>query len=171
MIKFKHNLTGQEFTLGEQFEYSYFNKETNTKVDYSKTLTPQFALELVALGVLTEIEVKPKITLKDAFEMVERELHLIDMTYDQLYDVNPYFAYQTLLRAVAILLDEQYGDYISDAKELYFIDIFHKKILPADDFMRNHPKVCSLFRSVEDAQYAIDLTKDYINDVNEWISE
>lgn len=171
MIKFKHNLTGQEFTLGEQFEYSYFNKETNTKVDYSKTLTPQFALELVALGVLTEIEIKPKVTLKDAFEMIERELYLNDMIYDQLYDVNPYFAYQTLLRAVAILLDEQYEDYISDAKELYFIDIFHKKIMPADDFMRKHPKVCSLFRSVEDAQYAIDLTKDYINDVNEWIGE
>lgn len=171
MIKFRHNLTGQIFTIGQQFDYSYFNKELNIKVDYSKTLTPQLAFELVALGVFTEIEVKPKITLKDAFEMVESDLHLIDITYDQLYDVNPYFAYQTLLKAVAVLLDEGYDNYISDAKELYFIDIFHKKILPADDFMRKHPKVCSLFRSVEDAQYAIDLTKDYINNVNEWVSE
>lgn len=73
-----------------------------------------------------------------------------------------------ILKATAIILDKQYIDHISKAKEIYSIDTNDGSIYMLDDINEISWQITAAFRSKEDAELAIvilkGLTDYYFND-------
>lgn len=89
----------------------------------------------------------------------------MDKYLRKLYSINKGAAFSTILREVAIALDEKYEDHISNSNEIFVVNITSGNISKADKTKIKNYKFFAAFRSMEDARFACHVMKYFLRDM------
>lgn len=82
-----------------------------------------------------------------------------------LADINPAAWFNTVLREVAVILDEEYEDHIENSPEIYVISMFDGRITKANKAHIKNYRNFAAFRSVEDARIACRFLKGSLKEL------
>ena len=82
-----------------------------------------------------------------------------------LDELHPAAAFTVVLREIAIHLDLQYPDHISNSPEIYVISLFDGRISKANKAHIRSYKNFAAFRSIEDAKTACYITRDILKEM------
>lgn len=127
------------------------------------TITEENIPELISKEVLKKIH---KLDGSEIYEKIERKFseympsdHLgIFLTLHCIY---PGSAAGIFLKEIAIELDKNYDDHISQSPRIFTISAFNGDIFEVDkSHIRNYRNFAA-FRTIEDAQYARDILESY----------
>ena len=80
-------------------------------------------------------------------------------------EVHPSASVQMILKEIAMLLDEKYSGHISNANELYVISLADGAIHPVKRENIKSFRNIAIFRTVEDAEYAIQILDKKLTDL------
>lgn len=82
-----------------------------------------------------------------------------------LAELNPAAWFNTVLREVAIILDEQYKDHIENSPEIYVISLLDGRITKANKAHIKNYRNFAAFRTIEDARIACRFFKESLKDM------
>lgn len=131
------------------------------------TITEENIPELISKGVLKKIH---KLDVSRIYEKIDRKFseympsdHLgIFLTLHCIY---PGSAAGIFLKEIAIELDKNYDDHISQSPRIFTISAFNGDIFEVDkSHIRNYRNFAA-FRTIEDAQYARDILESYFGKI------
>ena len=131
------------------------------------TITEENIPELISKEVLKKIH---KLDVSEIYEKIDRKFseympsdHLgIFLT---LHCVYPGSAAGIFLKEIAIELDKNYDDHISQSPRIFTISAFNGDIFEVDkSHIRNYRNFAA-FRTIEDAQYARDILESYFGKI------
>ena len=131
------------------------------------TITEENIPELISKEVLKKIH---KLDVSEIYEKIDRKFseympsdHLgIFLTLHCIY---PGSAAGIFLKEIAIELDKNYDDHISQSPRIFTISAFNGDIFEVDkSHIRNYRNFAA-FRTIEDAQYARDILESYFDKI------
>lgn len=131
------------------------------------TITEENIPELISKGVLKKIH---KLDVSGIYEKIDRKFseympsdHLgIFLTLHCIY---PGSAAGIFLKEIAVELDKNYDDHISQSPRIFAISAFNGDIFEVDkSHIRNYRNFAA-FRTIEDAQYARDILESYFGKI------
>lgn len=131
------------------------------------TITEENIPELISKEVLKKIH---KLDASEIYEKIDRKFseympsdHLgIFLTLHCIY---PGSAAGIFLKEIAIELDKNYDDHISQSPRIFTISAFNGDIFEVDkSHIRNYRNFAA-FRTIEDAQYARDILESYFGKI------
>lgn len=131
------------------------------------TITEENIPELISKEVLKKIH---KLDVSEIYEKIDRKFseympsdHLgIFLTLHCIY---PGSAAGIFLKEIAIELDKNYDDHISQSPRIFTISAFNGDIFEVDkSHIRNYRNFAA-FRTIEDAQYARDILESYFGKI------
>lgn len=131
------------------------------------TITEENIPELISKGVLKKIH---KLDVSEIYEKIDRKFseympsdHLgIFLTLHCIY---PGSAAGIFLKEIAVELDKNYDDHISQSPRIFAISAFNGDIFEVDkSHIRNYRNFAA-FRTIEDAQYARDILESYFGKI------
>lgn len=177
MRRFKLVKTGTEYNLGDTLVFQYANTCKGEKCTLVKTLTENEACNLMALGVLEEIEPKkceklqmtPSELSMNVWEYIENDY--MDQTVNELADYDPFLAFKLVLKIAAIIIDAKYKEHITDNDTLYFYDIASRAAHKASEFDIKFYKSLALFRTKEECELAVKALEEMENDAWEYLTK
>lgn len=163
MKKYFNAKTGSEVFLNKPYEISI--KEDGYVTSFkTNQLTEPMAEMLVSNGVLTnqcpnkihtefdyyvaKLAKKLNITIENCCSML-----------DSLLSYAPATVFSLLAKQIALELDTKYEGHIGKSKELFAIELTTGYIVPIKITESSHLKNIALFRSVDDALFAINVLK------------
>lgn len=163
MKKYFDSKTGKEVFLNKPYEISI--KENGYVTSFSTThLVEPMADMLVSNGILTN-QCPPKIHTEFDY-YVAKLAKKLNITVenccsmlDSLLAYAPSTVFSLLSKQVALELDAKYEGHIGKAKELFGVELTTGYIIPIKITESSHLKNIALFRSVEDALFAINVLK------------
>jgi hypothetical protein len=163
MKQYFDSKTGKEVFLNKPYGISI--KENGYVTSFSTSqLTESMADMLVSNGILTykcphkihtefdyyvaKLAKKLNITIENCCSMI-----------DSLLSYAPATVFSLLAKQVALELDAKYEGHIGKSKELFAIELTTGYIIPIKITENSHLKNIALFRSVDDALFAINVLK------------
>lgn len=81
----------------------------------------------------------------------------------EVYNTYPMAALSIFLKELAILLDNKYEGFINNSDEIYIISTMDGKPHLANKKLIKNFRNFAAFRTMEDAQYAVEMFKEWIN--------
>lgn len=131
------------------------------------TITEENVPELIDKEILRIGYHKP--TLPNIYKNINRKFSKYQpssylTTLPTLSSVYPGSAFGILLKEVAIELDKKYDDHISKSPRIYTISALNGSIIEVDKRHIKSYRNFAAFRTIEDAQYARDLLKSYLDE-------
>ena len=151
--------TGEEAELGDRIiktsKIFGSNKVAVVECVVNKDTIP----ELIQEGIIKEIDNRfPELTIQDAVQHLANRIgwkrENIERYFNGLYKINPIAVFDTILKEIAIILDEQYEDHISNSPEIWGIDTLNCRVIPLIKENITSYKHFAAFRSKEEAEYA-----------------
>lgn len=170
MITLINTETNKEVKVGDVVTTKCLVAELDDRKHYLVsyiTITEENIPELISKGVLKKIH---KLDVSEIYEKIDRKFseympsdHLgIFLTLHCIY---PESAAGIFLKEIAIELDKNYDDHISQSPRIFAISAFNGDIFEVDkSHIRNYRNFAA-FRTIEDAQYARDILESYFGKI------
>ena len=157
--------TGKEVEMGKQIVFyiqSAYGKITTHCVIISEESLPC----LIGEGIIKEVEneeipTEPYFYIKHLADRIHWNVDNLRKYLGNLYTIYPAAVFSILLREVAIVLDEKYGNHIENSKEIYVISCLSGEISKVKDLNKiKNFKNFAAFRTLDDALAAKHILKD-----------
>jgi hypothetical protein len=163
MKKYFDSKTGKEVFLNKPYEISIKEDGYVTSFKTSQ-LTEPMADMLVSNGILTD---KCPFKIPTDFDYYVAKLaKKLNITFEDcgtmlncLMTYAPATVFSLLAKQIALELDAKYEGHIGKSKELFAIELTTGYIIPIKITENSHLKNIALFRSVDDALFAINVLK------------
>lgn len=164
MKKYFNTLTNEEVFIGKPLNIELTDDECCIKINTSN-LSAELADHLVVVGVLTNEE--PVKVSGDIAYYVAKLAKKLNVSVDTCkYMLNTIQAYSPstvfslLAKQVALELDNKYPGHIKENAELYCIELVRGHIVPITLKKGASLRNVTLFRSSDDAAFAIQVLKE-----------
>lgn len=163
MKQYFDSKTGKEVFINKPYEISI--EENGCVSSFSTShLTEPVADMLVSSGILSN-KCPSKIPTDYNYYVAKlaKKLNVstenCDSMLSRLMTYAPSVVFSLLAKQVALELDAKYEGHISKSKELFGVDLSTGYIIPFNITEKSHLKNITLFRSVKDTVFAINLLK------------
>ena len=160
MKKLVFKKTGEEVELGDRsIVTTRIFGSTKAIVVEEYKVSEETIPELIQKGIIKEVDDGlNKLTIQDAVQHLADRIgwkkENIERYFNGLYKINPIAVFDTILKEIAIILDEQYEDHISNSPEIWGIDTLNCRVIPLIKENITSYKHFAAFRSKEEAEYA-----------------
>jgi hypothetical protein len=165
MNKYFNPTTGREILLNKPFNAIYKDELLSFTVS-TKSLSQELADSLVEMGVLVTEE--PSVIPTNIPYYVEKLAKKLKISVQDcgnmlltLEKYAPATVFSLLAKQVALELDSKYEGHIAKSKNLFSIELTEGRIVPMIISDNASLKNITLFRSVEDARFAIKVLKPF----------
>lgn len=132
------------------------------------TITEENVPELIHRGALIQKVHRPTLfnILYNIHKKFSKYLPNSYATVLQVVEsIYPASAFNILLKEVAIELDKNYGDHISNSPKIFTISALNGHIVEVDKRHIKNYKNFAAFRTIEDAQYALNILDLYFKEL------
>lgn len=181
MKKFIVTSNGKEIKIGDVITVTEVVKTpfTVAKIDTAIKVTEEMLPILIKEGKVKIIEESnPDIskilaikvwanTWKSLVDKTGLSSKGLALAFDVVEKVNPWAVVQVILKEIAIELDKQYDNHISNSKKIYAISPQDGKIHEINKKTIKSYKAFPAFRTVEDAKIACSLLKNHLKSIFE----
>lgn len=159
-LKLKLKKSGKEVKMGEKFIKVielYGIAVPVAQIELNETTLPDFIKR--GIIVVEDSDSDTDITIESAVQHLANRIgwskENLEKYFNNLYKISPAAVFEIVLREVAILLDEQYPDHISNSKEIWAINKVNGEIQKLKDLSKIKSfQHFAAFRSLEDALVA-----------------
>lgn len=157
--------TGKEVEMGKQIVF-YIQSAYGKIPTHCVIINEESLPYLIEEGVIKEVEeegthVDPNFYLEHLADRIHWNVDNLRKYLGNLYTIYPIAVFSILLREVAIVLDEKYGNHIKNSKEIYAISSLNGEIIKIKDLNKiKNFKNFAAFRTLEDALTAKHILKD-----------
>lgn len=163
MKKYFDSKTGKEVFLNKPYEISIKEDGYVTSFKTSQ-LTEPMADMLVSNGVLTDkcpskIPTDFDYYVAKLAKKLNVNLEDCGIMLNWLMPYAPATVFSLLAKQIALELDAKYEGHIGKSKELFGVELTTGYIIPIKITEKSHLKNIALFRSVDDALFAINVLK------------
>lgn len=129
--------------------------------------------ELINLGIIKVVDTKSEDTLPHypgyyVCKIADRLGWKPEKAYNYLngiYSIMPAAAFSIILREIAIDLDKQYKDHISNSPEIYVVNLLDGRITKVNKASIKNYRNFAAFRTIEDAKMACNITRYFLKDM------
>lgn len=148
--------TGKEVEMGKQIVF-YIQSAYGKIPTHCVIINEESLPYLIEEGVIKEVEeegthVDPNFYLEHLAKRIHWNVDNLRKYLCNLYTIYPAAVFSILLREVAIVLDEKYGNHIENSKEIYVISCLSGEISRVKDLNKiKNFKNFAAFRTLEDA--------------------
>ena len=176
MKKFIVTSNGKEIKIGDVITVTEVIKTpfTVAKIDTTIKVTEEMLPILIKEGKVTAVEENGCDIFKiwaNAWKSLVDKTGLsskrLALAFDVAEKVNPWAVVQVILKEIAIELDKQYDNHISNSEKIYAISPQDGKIHEINKKTIKSYKAFPAFRTVEDAKIACSLLKHHLKSIFE----
>ena len=176
MKKFIMTSNGKEIKIGDVITVTEVVKTpfTVAKIDTTIKVTEEVLPLLIKEGKVTAVEENGCDIFKiwaNAWKSLVYKTGLsskrLALAFDVAEKVNPWAVVQVILKEIAIELDKQYDNHISNSEKIYAISPQDGKIHEINKKTIKSYKAFPAFRTVEDAKIACSLLKHHLKSIFE----
>ena len=176
MKKFIMTSNGKEIKIGDVITVTEVVKTpfTVAKIDTTIKVTEEVLPLLIKEGKVTAVEENGCDIFKiwaNAWKSLVYKTGLsskrLSLAFDVAEKVNPWAVVQVILKEIAIELDKQYDNHISNSEKIYAISPQDGKIHEINKKTIKSYKAFPAFRTVEDAKIACSLLKHHLKSIFE----
>lgn len=170
MKKLVFKKTGEEVELGDRIIVTTIIFGSTKAIVEEYKVAEETIPELIQKGIIKEgDDGLNKLTIQDAVQHLADRIgwkkENIERYFNGLYKINPIAVFDTILKEIAIILDEQYEDHISNSPEIWGIDTSNCQVIPLIKENITSYKHFAAFRSKKEAEYAKKIMAPAIKDL------
>lgn len=165
---------GKEIKVGDVITVTEVVKTpfTVAKIDTAIKVTEEMLPLLIKEGKVTVVEENGCDISKiwaNAWKSLVTKTNLssksLALAFDVIEKVNPWAVVQVVLKEIAIELDKQYDNHISNSEKIYAISPQDGKIHEINKKTIKSYKAFPAFRTIEDAKIACSLLKNHLKSI------
>lgn len=148
----------EEIKLGDTITM-VFKTQFGT-LETTRTVDQKYLKELIEYGIVKEVSESSEEEMNifhvicHLAERINWKPENLKKYLENLYVINPTAVYQTLLREIAIMIDSNYDNHITEAKKLWAVDIVDGAVFQFDDRRTKNITNVALFRTPTEARLA-----------------